>query len=251
MSKTYEVPAEVREDVGKGASRRLRHANKVPAVLYGGSRDPVNLVLEHDFILHAADDEAFHASILNLATGDGRTQKVVLRDLQRHPYKLRIMHVDFQRISEDHELRIAVPLHFVNEESSPAGKKGGVVISYQITELEISALPKDLPEYIEVDLSGLEPGGRVMLSEIKLPEGVSVPLLEHGDDFDDVVVSAIFVRESQGTGALAAEADAALAEGVEPELADEEAEEGDEVEAEEGEEDGDDKDGGEGDDAKE
>jgi len=236
MSKTYEVPAEVREDVGKGASRRLRHANKVPAVLYGGSRDPVNLVLEHDFILHAVDDEAFHASILNLKTGDGRAQKVVLRDLQRHPYKLRIMHVDFQRISDDHELRIAVPLHFVNEESSPAGKKGGVVISYQVTELEISALPKDLPEYIEIDLSGLEPGGRVMLSDIELPEGVSVPMLEHGDDYDDIVVSAIFVRESQGTGAMAAEADAALAEAAEPELADEEVDEDAETEAGEGDE---------------
>lgn len=231
MSKTYEVPAELREDVGKGASRRLRHADKVPAVVYGGTRPPVNLLLEHDFILHAADDEGFHASVLELKVGDGRRQKVVLRDLQRHPYKLRILHVDFQRISEDHSLRLSVPLHFTNEASSAAGKQAGVVISHQITELEIAALPKDLPEYIEIDLADFQPGERVMLSEIKLPEGVTIPALEHGDDFDDVVVSAIFIRQSQGTGELAAEADAALAEGAEPALADEAAEDGDADEA--------------------
>jgi len=224
MNKIYEVPAELREDVGKGASRRLRHAAKVPAVVYGGTRPPVNLMLEHAFILHAADDEAFHASILELKVADGRKQRVVLRDLQRHPYKLRILHVDFQRVSEDHVVRLAVPLHFTNEATSPAGKQAGVVISHQITEIEVAALPKDLPEFIEVDLGAMEPGERVMLSEVKLPEGVAVPALEHGDDFDDVVVSAIFVRQSQGTGEQAAEADAALAEGVEPELADDTAE---------------------------
>jgi len=223
MSKIYEVPAELREDVGKGASRRLRHADKVPAVVYGGTRPPVNLMLDHAFILHAADDEAFHSSVLQL-NADGRQQNVVLRDLQRHPYKLRILHVDFQRVSEDHVVRLAVPLHFTNEATSPAGKQAGVVISHQITEIEVAALPKDLPEFIEVDLGAMEPGERVMLSEVKLPEGVAVPALEHGDDFDDVVVSAIFVRQSQGTGEQAAEADAALAEGVEPELADDTAE---------------------------
>lgn len=221
MSKTYEVQAELREDVGKGASRRLRRANKTPAVVYGGTRPPTNLMVDHDFLLHAADDEAFHASILELKVADGRRQRVVLRDLQRHPYKKRILHVDFQRISDDHELRLSVPLHFINEAISPAGKKAGVVISHQITELEISALPKDLPEFIEVDLAKLKPGERIMLSEIKLPEGVTVPALQHGDDYDEVVVSAVYVRESQGTGAMAAEADAAADKGIEPELADE------------------------------
>ncbi len=233
MSKTYEVPAEIREDTGKGASRRLRRAKKVPAIVYGENRDPVSLTLEHDFILHAAGEEAFHASILELKVEDGRKQKVVLRDLQRHPFKPTIMHVDFQRISDKHELRIEVPLHFVNEEISPAGKKSGVVISYMITGVEISALPKDLPEYIEVDLSGLEPGGRILMSEIKLPEGVTIPVLEHGEDYDEIIVSAVFVRESQGTGAMAAEADAALAAGEEPEMAEaEEAEEGEGTEQE-------------------
>ncbi|MEX0915437.1 MAG: 50S ribosomal protein L25/general stress protein Ctc [Wenzhouxiangellaceae bacterium] len=242
-SKTYEVPAELREDVGKGASRRLRRQKKVPAVVYGESRDPVALTLEHDYILHALDQEAFHASILELKVADGRKQKVILRDLQRHPFKPTIMHVDFQRISEDHELRIEVPLHFVNEEISSAGKQSGVVVSYLVTEIEIAALPKDLPEYIEVDLAGLEPGERVMLSELKLPEGVSIPALEHGDDYDTALVNAIFIREGQGSGELAAEADAALAEGAEPELGEEEAaeevaegEEGEEGETSEGEE---------------
>lgn len=239
-TKTYEVPAELREDVGKGASRRLRRQKKVPAVVYGESRDPVALTIEHDYILHAADQESFHASILELKVADGRSQKVILRDLQRHPFKPTIMHVDFQRISEDHELRIDVPLHYVNEETSPAGKQSGVVISYLATEIEISALPKDLPEYIEVDLGALEPGERVMLSELKLPEGVSIPALEHGDDYDTGLVSAIFIREGQGSGELAAEADALLAEGEEPEVGeevvDEEAAEGEEGEESEGEE---------------
>jgi len=236
MSKTYEVPAELREDVGKGASRRLRRQKKVPAIVYGEGRAPANLTLEHDYIAHAVEQESFHASILELKVGDGRKQKVVLRDLQRHPYKPTILHVDFQRVSEKHELRIEVPLHFLNEETSPAGKQGGVVIQYLATEVEISALPKDLPEYIEVDLAALEPGERIMLSELKLPDGVTIPALEHGDDYDAAVVSALFVRESQGTGAMAAEADAALAEAAEPELAageDAEAEVGDEAEGDE------------------
>lgn len=249
MSKVYSVPAEVREDVGKGASRRLRHQNKVPAVVYGAERDPVALTLEHDFILHAIEDEAFHSSVLELHvsdgsggdSGDGRRQKVVLRDLQRHPFKLRVMHVDFQRISENTEIRLNVPLHFLNEEESPAGKKGGVVISHQITEIEIMALPKDLPEYLSVDLSELEPGESILMSEIKLPEGVKIPALEYEEDYDPSVVTAIFVRESQGTGALAEEADAALAEGAEPEAIEQDA---DEAEADDADADaGDDADG--------
>ncbi|MCA1778821.1 MAG: 50S ribosomal protein L25/general stress protein Ctc [Xanthomonadaceae bacterium] len=221
MSEIYQVLAELREDVGKGASRRLRHAKKVPAVVYGGTRAPVSLTLDHNYILHAAEDDAFHASILELKVDDGRTQKVVLRDLQRHPYKPIIMHVDFQRIREDQELRLDVPLHYINEEISPAGKQGGVVVSYLATELEIAALPKNLREYIEIDLAKLEPGDRIMMSQVALPEGVSLPALEHGDDYDVALVSAIYIRQSQGTGELAAEADAAAAVGVEPELADE------------------------------
>ncbi len=235
MGKIYKVPAEVREDVGKGASRRLRHANKVPAVLYGADRDPVALTLEHDFILHAADEEAFHASILELTVGDGRKQKVILRDLQRHPYKLRVMHVDFLRVKDDQVIRMSVPVHFTNEESSPAGKKGGVVISYQMMEVEIEALPKDLPEYIEVDLTKLDPGASVTLRDLTLPEGVMIPAIEYDEDYNASLVTAVFIRAGQGSGELAAEADAALAEGAEPEVGEEEATEGEEPAEDEGE----------------
>ena len=239
MAKKYTVPADIREDTGKGASRRLRRTGNVPAILYGADRDPVNIQLEHEFVLHALEEEGFHSSVLELKVADGRTQKVILRDYNRHPFKPHIMHLDFQRISENEVLRLHVPLHFINEETSPAHKQAGVVISYNYTELEIQALPKDLPEYLEVDLAALEPGGAVMLSDIKLPEGVILPALEYGDEHDDeAVASAIYIRESQGEGVMAAEADEAFAEGEEEipaEEAEAEAAEGEEAEGEEGE----------------
>jgi len=212
MSKTYKIPAEMRTDVGKGASRRLRRAGRLPAVVYGGAREPASITVDHDILLHSASEEAFHASILELTLGK-KKQKVVLRDLQRHPFKPLLTHADFQRVSEKETLRLSVPIHFVNEESSPAGKKAGVVVSHQVVEVEIEALPADLPEYLEVDLANLEPGESVMLSQIPLPEGVKIPALEYGDESDDyAIVTAIFIRAGQGTGELAAEADAAMAE---------------------------------------
>ncbi len=209
MSKKFEVSAELRADVGKGASRRLRRAGRVPAIVYGADQDPVSLTVDHNYMIHAVEDEAFRSSVLDLAVTGGERQQVVLRDLQRHPFKPLITHVDFLRVSAGQVLRIEVPLHFVNEEQSPAGRKAGVVISHQITEVEIAATPENLPEYIEIDLATLEPGDSVMLSEIVLPEGVTIPALEVSDDNDAPVVAAIFIRESQGTGELAAEADAA------------------------------------------
>ncbi len=214
MSMQSKLQAERREDVGKGASRRLRRAGRLPAIVYGGERDPVSLTLDHDIVLHNAEHEAFFSSILELNVGK-LSQKVIVRDLQRHPFKPRLTHIDFQRVDEEHELRLNVPIHFANEASSKAGRAAGVVISHQITEVEISALPKHLPEYLEVDLSGLEPGDSVMLSEVPLPEGVSIPALDISSDNDAPVVTAIYIRESQGTGALAAEADAVLAEAEE------------------------------------
>lgn len=237
MSKQYRIPAEPRTDVGKGASRRLRRAGRLPAVIYGAGRDPVSITVDHDILLHTAGEEAFHVSILELSMGD-KTQKVVLRDLQRHPFKPLLTHADFLRISDDQSLRMHVPIHFVNEEKSEAGRQAGVVISHQVVEVEIEALPKDLPEYLEVDLGNLEPGDSIMLSQIPLPEGVTIPTLEYGDEEDDYsIVTALYIREGQGTGELAAEADAAMAE-VEDisELEEAEAEEGEEAEGEEGEE---------------
>lgn len=222
MSKAISIPAQERSDVGKGASRRLRRTNMVPAVVYGADRPARNLSLEHDMLFHAAEDESFYSSILELQVDDGRKQKVIVRDMQRHPVKVRILHIDFLRIKEDEELRITVPLHFMNEGQSPAGQEAGVVISHQMTDVEILALPANLPEYIEVDLATLEIGQVVMLSELETPEGVTIAALAHGDehDQDSVVASAAYVTVTVD----------------EPEEEDEEGIEGEEGEAAEGEE---------------
>ncbi|MFU8832673.1 MAG: 50S ribosomal protein L25, partial [Wenzhouxiangella sp.] len=186
----------------------------------------------HDSVLHMAAEESFHASILELKVGKNR-QKVVLRDLQRHPFKPTLIHIDFLRISDDQTVRISVPIHFANEEKSEAARMAGVVISHQITEVEVDALPKDLPEFLEIDLVDLKPGESVMLSQIKLPEGVSIPSLAVSADNDQQAVAAIFIRAGQGTGELAAEADAVAGEPTEVETV-AEAEEGDADEAEDG-----------------
>ena len=235
MSDSHTIHAEIRADVGKGASRRLRREGKIPAVLYGGDNDAVALTLNHKDILHDAESESFYSSIMDIKVEDGRQQQVVVRDMQRHPYKLRIMHVDFMRVSETEVLRISIPFHFVGEEDSPAGKTSGVVIQHQMTEVEIAALPKDLPEYIEVDLSGLDAGDAVMLSEIKAPEGVEIPQLLLEEVTDVMVANAIHISEDQGTGAAAAaEAEAQALEDLEAGIIPEgeEVEEGEEGEAE-------------------
>jgi large subunit ribosomal protein L25 len=236
MSDTTSIIAEIREDVGKGASRRLRREGKIPAVVYGGHSEPVTLSLQQVEMLHAADNESFFSSILEIKVGKDRTQQVVVRDLHRHPFKPVIMHIDFMRVSAEEVLKISVPIHFIGEDESPAGKASGVVIQHQLTEIEITALPKDIPEFLAVDLSDMDAGDAVMLSSVELPEGVSVPALEiEGEDYDTPVANAVHVKESQGTGAAAAaEAEAALAEG---ELG--EAELGEEVEPSEDDEAGD------------
>jgi len=214
MSDKLQITAEIREDVGKGASRRLRRTGMIPAVIYGGERAPVSLTLEHDPIMHLADDEAFYSSILEIQVSDGRKQPVILRDLQRHPYKPAISHVDFQRVDENEALRLHVPLHFLNEDLSPAGKMSGVIVQHNLTEIEVLALPKDLPEALEVDLIELDLGDQIMLADINLPEGVSIPALAIDDDHNVPVVSTLTVKADQGTGA-AAEAEAEAAEAAE------------------------------------
>ncbi len=215
MSDTTTINAEIREDVGKGASRRLRREGKVPAVIYGGHRDPATLAVDQDELLHATEKESFFSSILEIKVGKDRRQQAVVRDMHRHPYKPVIMHIDFMRVSAEEVLRISVPVHFVGEDESPAGKASGVVIQHQMTEVEIAALPRNIPEFLEVDLSNMEAGDAVMLSSIILPEGVTIPALEmEGEDNDAAVANAVHVKESQGTGAAAAaEAEAAAAEG--------------------------------------
>jgi len=197
MSNQHSIVAEFREDVGKGASRRLRRQGKVPAIIYGGHRDPVALTLQQTELLHEAEQESFFASVIEIRVGDDITQQAVVRDMHRHPYKPSIMHVDFMRVSADEALTIAVPIHFIGEEKSPAGKASGVVIQHHMTDVEIEALPKDLPEFLSVDLSSMDVGDAVMLSEIILPEGVTIPALEE-EGYDATVANAIHIREDQG-----------------------------------------------------
>ena len=207
MTESNIIHAEIREDVGKGASRRLRHQGKIPAVLYGGQRAPATLTIDHGPLMHAAQTESFYSSILEIQVSDGRTQKVVVRDVQHHPYKAAIMHLDFMRVSDKEVLRMSVPIHYTGEEESEAGKTSGVIIQHLLTEVEIAALPANLPEFLPVDLSALEAGGVIMLSDIKLPEGVTIPALSGDTDGDTMIANTSHIKESQGTGA-AAEAEA-------------------------------------------
>lgn len=194
MATTHTIQAQSRKDEGKGASRRLRHAGLVPAIVYGGAQPPQSIELEHNTVLLAARHEWFFSSVLDLEI-EGKVQKVLVRDWQKHPYKLQMLHLDFQRIDENAELRTSVPLHFLNQDHSPAGKAADVVISHNLTEVEIACLPKNLPEYIELDLAGLKLGDIIHLSQLQLPAGVSIPALALGEDHDIAVVTAQQAQE--------------------------------------------------------
>lgn len=167
------VIAFVRKEQGTGASRRLRIAGQTPGIVYGGSEAPVSLSLDHNALYHALKKEAFHSSILDLEI-DGKVQKVLLRDFQVHAYKQLVLHADFQRVDAKQAIHVKVPLHFVNAEISPAVKLSAGIISHVLTDLEISCLPSDLPEFVEVDLTALEVGHSIHLSDLKLPNGVTV-----------------------------------------------------------------------------
>ncbi|MFN3703958.1 50S ribosomal protein L25/general stress protein Ctc [Thermomonas sp.] len=190
----HTIKATSRNVEGKGASRRLRRAAQLPAIVYGGSAAPQAIQIEHEQIWLASHHEWFYSSILNLDI-DGKVEQVLLRDMQRHPYKQLIMHLDFQRVDASHTLRTKVQLHFLNQEKSPAGKTSGVVIMHELTEVEVSCLPKDLPEAIEVDLSDLAVGAVVHLSDLKLPAGVELPALKLGKEHDVAVVVAKHGKE--------------------------------------------------------
>jgi len=173
MATEHKLSANGRKDEGKGASRRLRHAGMIPAIVYGGEDKPQNIQLEHEKTWVASQHEWFYASILTLDV-DGKPQQVLLRDMQRHPFKQQIMHLDFQRVSANTAIRVNVPLHFVNQDKSPAGKSAEVVLTHELNEVEISCLPKDLPAFIEVDLGEMKLGDTVHLSDVKLPKGVEL-----------------------------------------------------------------------------
>lgn len=211
MATTREIKVERRTDEGKGASRRLRRAGKVPAIVYGGNLPPVSIQIDHAPVWVASQNEWFYSSILDLNL-NGDIQKVLLRDIQRHPYKQLILHLDFQRVSEDEKLRTSVPLHFVNEDKSPAGKSAEVVVTHELKEITVECLPSDLPEVIEVDLSELKVGDIVYLSDLKLPKGVEIPQLKLGKDHDDAVVTAKLGRAEPAADAEAGEDGADKAE---------------------------------------
>lgn len=181
---------------GSSASRRLRRAGRVPAIVYGGEAQPLNIELDHNEIYHALRKEAFHASILDMEL-DGKSHSVLLRAVQWHPYKQQVLHIDFQRVDASQPITTKVPLHFINGEASPAVKLGGAIISHVATELEISCLPADLPASIEVDLSKLEAGAIVHLADITLPKGVTAVV--HGDN-PVLATAAVAAAESEESG---------------------------------------------------
>lgn len=183
MSVSFEVNAQPRTGTGTGASRRLRRTGLVPAIVYGAHQDPEMVSVSHNELLKHLEHEAFYSHVLDLKVGDEVT-KVVLKDMQRHPAKPFILHVDFMRVSQDEKLKMVVPLHFLNEDTCKGVKMGGVA-SHTITEVEIVCLPKDLPEFIGVDMAEMEIGSIVHLSELVLPEGVA---LAHAPDPDEPVV---------------------------------------------------------------
>ena len=198
MANQHTIKATGRKDEGKGASRRLRHAGQVPAVVYGGKSEPVSIQVEHEKTWIASQNEWFYSSILDLEI-DGKVESVLLRDMQRHPFKQRIMHLDFQRVEANQALRASVPLHFINEEKSPAGKSAGVVVTHELTQLEVSCLPKDLPGHIEVDLSELKAGDTIHLSQVKLPAGVELPHKVDAEHDVAVVVARLARTEVEET----------------------------------------------------
>ncbi len=183
----FELNAQKRVAEGSGASRRLRRAGKVPGIIYGGGEAPSVIEFDHNDLLLALRKEAFHSSIVNVNV-EGKKEQVLLRDYQAHAYKLQVLHVDFQRVDATHELHIKAPLHFVNAEIAPGVKDAGGMVNQLITELDIHCLAKDLPEFIEVDLSALQAGQNIHASQIKLPNGVK--LVKHGED-DPIVVSIV------------------------------------------------------------
>ncbi len=200
MSSEFVLTAEPRTEQGKGASRRLRRAGKVPAILYGAGKDPVPLSVNHNELLKQLENEAFYSHILTVEL-DGKKEQAVLKDLQRHPAKPFILHLDLMRVSAGEKIRVNVPLHFIGEDVAPGVKVGGGIVTHAVTEVEITCLPKDLPEYIEVDLSKLELGESLHLSDLQLPPGVELVQLLQGEEHDVAVAAIQATRGSTAAGA--------------------------------------------------
>jgi large subunit ribosomal protein L25 len=210
MSKQFVVGAETRNDQGKGASRRLRRAGKVPAILYGGKGEPSNIMLEQLKLLTVIDDERFYSSIVTLKL-DGKEQQAIIKDVQMHPAKNAVLHVDLQRVLADQPIRIRLPIHFLNQASCPGVKTEGGQVSHLRSDVEISCLPKDLPEALEVDMANMHLNDTIFLKDVKVPPGVTIPELATGRDIPVVSIHAPRAEEPEPAAAEAAAAAPAAA----------------------------------------
>jgi large subunit ribosomal protein L25 len=189
MSQDFVIEAFPRDDQGRGASRRLRREErKIPAIIYGGHKEATPISIWHNELKKALENEAFYSHVLTIEL-NGEKQSVILKDLQRHPYKPLLSHADFQRVSKDEEIFVHVPLHLINEEAAPAIKTFGGVAFRLMTQVEVACLPQNLPEFIEIDLMDVEMDGIVHMSDLKLPEGVRIPALQHGTEHDQAIVT--------------------------------------------------------------
>lgn len=191
---SFEIEVSVRHDMGKGASRRLRREEKVPGVIYGGGKAPVSLTIEHKTIAKSLENEAFYSHILTIKNGT-ESERAILKDVQRHPYKPRIQHVDFQRVRADEKLHMHIPLHFKGADVAPGVKDAGGIVSHILSDVEVSCLPDNLPEYLELDISEMQLNQILHLSDIKLPKGVEIVALTHDDDKPVVSVHMPRVEE--------------------------------------------------------
>ncbi len=207
MSTSFELAATIREDLGKGATRRLRKQDMVPAVIYGAGADPVSITLTHNQLLHSTENEAFFSHILSINI-EGKKESVIIKALQRHPAKPILMHADFLRVNLKEKLKVHVPIHFIGEDDSPGVNQGGVV-THDLVDVEVECLPKDLPEFVTVDVSALEIGESLHLSDIKLPKGMILVALTQGEN-NDLQVAAVQANR-------AAQADSDESEGEEEE----------------------------------
>ena len=224
MADKYDLVAEYREDSGKGASRRLRHEGKVPAIIYGAGRPPRSLSFDHNKVLRELENESFYSSVLNIKVGD-KSQAAIVKDIQRHPARPIVMHIDLQRIVEDQVIKMNIPIHYIGAEVAIGVKEGGGSVSQLRTDVEVQCLPKDLPEYFEVDISELELDAMLHLSDITVPEGVEIPELAQGPEHDHPIVSIHVIK----VAVIEEEEDAEAVEGEEG--AEGEAAEGDAAES--------------------
>lgn len=210
MSTSFELSAESRNDMGKGASRRLRRTGKVPAIIYGGDSEPQALSLVHNELMHRLQDEAFYSHILTV-TIDGTPVQAVLRDLQRHPARPVILHADLQRVNANEKMHLRVPLHFVGADIAPGVKTAGGLFIHELNEVDVECLPANLPEFIEIDVSGMNVGDHLHLSDLQLPAGVELVELHRGEGHDLAVAHIEPPRTGGDEAAPAAETPASPA----------------------------------------